>query len=69
MTTTTEDLDLARIERTLRDSLTREERRARLVARNYDPDAYPRTQDSCSHAWSRPDGTCFACGYNRGNQG
>lgn len=66
---TAEELDVLRIERILRDTSVREERRARLQALNFDPDAYPRTQDSCAHAWHRPNGDCFACGFNRGNQG
>ena len=37
-------------------------RRATLVALNYDPDAYPRTQDTCHHPYFDHKGRCFACG-------
>jgi hypothetical protein len=37
-------------------------RRARLRALNYDPDAYPRTQDTCHHPYFDHKGRCYACG-------
>jgi hypothetical protein len=38
-------------------------RRVRIRAAGHDPDAYPRQESDCHHPYFRPNGQCYACGY------
>ena len=43
----------------------RQERRERIRLAGYDPDAYPKDEFDCDHAWVDGSNRCIACGHQR----
>lgn len=61
----TEESDDQQTERVQRAIMARQERRDRIRLAGFDPDAYPKEEFDCDHAYTGPTNRCVACGHQR----